>query len=129
MKFLWACSIAALVVCGSAAKAELILQPVSTSTNMGTFGTGHAASNAINQGGLSASYTSQVTDFDTYLAGNPTHNTINNDWISSVGALTGHFDFDLGGSFVIQSMALWNLGGNNGSNLRSFNLLASNDAS
>jgi hypothetical protein len=76
---------------------------------MGTFGAGHAPNGAINQSGLSTGYTSLATDFDTYIASNPTHNTINNDWISAVGTLTGHFDFDLGGTFLVQSFALWDI--------------------
>jgi hypothetical protein len=69
-----------------------------------------------------------VTDFNTYIASNPTHNTINNDWISAVGTTTGNFDIDLGGTFTIQSMALWDIGGNNGSNLRGFTLLADDNS-
>ena len=108
-----------------------ILDPVSASTDMGIYqGSAWTPSQAINQSGLSAGYTSGTTDFDTYLASNPWHNMFSaNAWISSEGKITGYFDFDLGGSFVIESMALWNFGGNEDFNLRGFQLYASSDAS
>jgi hypothetical protein len=109
---------------GQVGKAGVILDPAAGSTNMGTFNGAHVPVNAINQSGLSTGYTSLVTDFDTYIASNPTHNTINNDWISASGTIIGNFDFDLGAAFTIQSMALWDIGGNNGSNLIGFQLLA-----
>jgi hypothetical protein len=126
-------ALAGLVVMGSlslvsVASAAPILDPVSASTNMGSF-PGRSPGRAIDQSGLSTGYTSQVTDFDAYMASAPTHNTPFNDWISAVDTLRGYFDFDLGGSFVIESMALWNIGDNNGTNLRGFQLYASSDAS
>ena len=117
----------------SAARAGVILQPASASTNMGSAGGGISPSNTRNQSGLSAGYTSQVTDFDAYIAGNPTHDiTIGNGstvWASATGTTTGNFDFALGGTFTVESFALWNAGGNVGFNVRGFELLASGDAS
>ncbi len=119
----------ALALLSGQARAGVILQPASASTNMGTFD--GSPDDTRNQSGLSAGYTSGVTDFDAYVASNPTHasNDFANDWISAGGFPTGNFDFALGGTFTIQSFALWNIGGNEDFNLRGFELLASDDAS
>jgi hypothetical protein len=84
----------------------------------------------VNQSGLSSSYTSNVTDFDAYIASNPTHDSTNstNFWLSSDGTVTGNVDFDLGGSYLIESFALWNFGEGFASNVVGFNLLASDTA-
>jgi len=64
--------------------------------------------NTINQSGLSTGYTSLVTDFDAYIAGNPSHdNNLSTIWSSDPTTITGNFDFALGSSFTIQSLALW----------------------
>ena len=57
-----------------AAHAGPILQPASASTNMGSDGSS-SPNNTRNQSGLSVPYTSLVTDFDAYIASNPTHNS------------------------------------------------------
>jgi hypothetical protein len=122
----------ALLGLAPAARAGLILQPKSASTDMGT-GTG-SPDNVINRSGLSAGYTSLVTDFDSYIASNPTHDSSSGDtiWGSAFGTTTGHFDFVLGapqgGTFTIQSFALWNEGGDFFENVRGFELLADDDA-
>jgi MYXO-CTERM domain-containing protein len=110
-------------------RAGPILQPAGASTNMGTF-PGTSPDNTRNQSGLSTGYTSLVTDFDTYIASNPTHNSnlFANVWVSAIGTLTGNFDFDLGGTFTIQSFALWNFGNNFNNNVRGFDLLADDNA-
>jgi hypothetical protein len=112
-----------------AAHAGFILQPAAASTNMGTFR--GSPDNTRNQSGLSAGYTSLVTDFDAYIASNPTHNTVSeagasNSWLSP--SATGNFDFALGGTFTIQSFAFWNLGGRSRLNVRGFDLLADDNA-
>ncbi len=119
----------ALLGLAPAARAGLILQPASASTNMGT-GFRTSPNNTRNQSGLSAGYTSGVTDFDTYIASNPTHNSGSaaNDWDSAFANTTGNFDFALGGTFTLQSFALWNLGNNSLANVRGFELLADDNA-
>jgi hypothetical protein len=122
----------ALLGLAPAAQAGLILQPAAASTDMGTFSFFSPPDNTRNQSGLSAGYTSLVTDFDTYIASNPTHNSLDvfNDWRSNIGIVTGSFDFDLGGTFTIQSFALWNIGSGQFSlaNVRGFELLADDNA-
>jgi hypothetical protein len=88
------------------------------------------ADRARNQSGLSVGYTSGVTDFDTYIASNPTtfHGSGSNIWSASAGVLTGNFDFALGGSYLLDGMALWNLIGDS-SAIRDFNLLLADNPS
>jgi len=63
----------ALSLSAGQARAGVILQAASASTDMGTLA--GSPDNVRNQSGLSAGYTSGVTDFDAYLAGNPTHDS------------------------------------------------------
>ena len=94
---------------GNFIQAGVILQATDATTDMG-FGNFGSLNNIRNQSGLSTGYTSGVTDFDTYIAGNPTHNGggTSTIWDSNNYTTTGHIDFDLGGSFSIESFALWN---------------------
>jgi hypothetical protein len=66
--------------------------------------------NTIDQSGLSVGFTSGVTDFDAYLAGNPTHTLIadNNEWFSTEGVTSNVVTYDLGGTVTIDRLALWN---------------------
>jgi hypothetical protein len=122
-----AVSVCALVFLLSApADAGFILQATGASTNMGS-SNGTSPTNAINQSGLSAGYTSGVTDFDTYIAANPTNDGLNtNRWISNSIAI-GNFDFTLSGPVTIESFALWNNGAAT-SSVRDFTLLAADNA-
>lgn len=103
--------IAVGVVLGLASQslAGVILQPASASTNMGQASASFPPSQVIDQSGLSVGYASGVDDFDTYLALNPTHNSSSAStiWASMAGIKTGNFDFDLGATFKVRSMALW----------------------
>jgi hypothetical protein len=122
-------ALALALLCGAAppARAGVILQPATASTDMGTaIG---SPNNVINQSGLSAPYTSGVTDFAAYIASNPTHNSSDarNAWGSNFGA-TGNFDFDLGGTYAIGAFALWNYGGGLPQNVVGFDLLAADNA-
>lgn len=84
--------------------------------------------NIINQSGLSAGYTSGVTDFDEYYFSTPTHDSLDNDAIwASLGPIPpvfpfGSFDFDLGGPVLIEGMMLWNCDDQRA--IYGFNLLA-----
>ena len=63
-----------------------------------------------NQAGLSAGYVSGVTDFDTYIASNPTHTTSfpGFEWFSNQGTNSASVTYDLGVARTIDAMALWN---------------------
>ena len=77
--------------------------PVASTGN--DFG-GSNIANLFNQSGLSAGYTSGVTGFASY---NPTHsNSAAGDFFASSPSFPGNLDFDLGSSFLILSVAIWN---------------------
>jgi hypothetical protein len=100
---------ATVMALGSIAQAEAasIIQPQSASTDLGEF---IALDGAINQVGLSATYTSGVTDFASYLSGNPTHNFLPGSWVSAASA-PGSVTFDLGDIFDLDGMAMWGTAG------------------
>lgn len=108
----------------ASALADLILQPASATSTQTQFG---APDNARNQSGLSTGYTSQVTDFDSYIASNPLHDSTAqaNRWTST--SLPASIDFALDGSFTIHKIAFWNQGTGIGSTL-AFTLIAADDA-
>lgn len=110
-------------------RATVLVQPISATTNMGAF-PGSSASNTINQSGLSAGYLSAVTEFNSYIASNPTHDSVTNSniWVSSSGSTVGNFDFALGTTYTIGSFVLWNQGGNENNNIVGFTLLAANNS-
>jgi hypothetical protein len=119
---------AALLGLAPAAQAGLILQPASASTDMGYLFS--IPDDVRNQSGLRVGYTSGVTDFNTYIASNPIHNGTldpSSVWVSAF-LKTGNFDFALGGTFTVQSFALWNIGGNADYNVVGFELLAADNA-
>jgi hypothetical protein len=117
---------AALLVLTPAVQADPILRPVAASTDMTSV---TSPDNTRDGSGLSADYASLVDDFDIYIASNPTHDSsFDNSWQSAGGDDTGNFDFELGGSYVIESFALWNRGGNLPENLFEFTLLADDNA-
>ena len=66
--------------------------------------------NIIDQSGLSTAYVSGVTDFDAYLAAGPLHasDARDNDWFANSGITSGIVDFDLGGIYSLDRIALWN---------------------
>lgn len=104
--------------------ASFIVSPVSATASSTTPG-GYGIGNTINQSGLSAGFISSVTDFDTYIAGNPTH-TINPfaEWFGAFGTNSGVVNYDLGASYPINAFALWN---EESSGIGLFDLLASTD--
>lgn len=117
-----------LALASTPASAGIMLQPTAASTNMGHFNTFDPIY-AIDQSGLSANYSTGVTDFDAFTTSTTTvlGGSSFNTWFSQTST-TGNFDFDLGGAFVIESFALWADPQNIGQGVNSFSLLASNDA-
>lgn len=95
------------------AEAGVILSPKAIINNtMGELLPAWAAINLINQSGLSVGFISGVTDFDAYMAGNPTHanpsGTEDVGYASPIGVASGILDFDLGAAYTLHRMALWN---------------------
>lgn len=114
---------------GNSVHAASIYQPVGVSTDMGSFATFEPIF-TIDQSGLAAGYVSGVTDFDTFVAAT---NTVSgggsfNTWFSQSGDTTGNLEFDLGGSFAVDSLALWADPQGAGQTVNNFNLLADDNA-
>ena len=104
------------------ANATTILQASAASS------TGTGASNTVDQSGLSSSYTSLVDDLDIYLASSPTHGSSSGTfWSSDTFSFPVSLDFDLGGSFLVESFVLWGQGNTNG-NPKDFSLFADDNA-
>lgn len=108
-------------------QAGVILQAVSASANIAN--ANGTPSLTRDQSGLSAAYSSGVTNFDTYVA-SATHTCCNapETWVGKVGVASAQVQYDLGAVFNIESMALWNRG-NSVQGIHNFSLKASNDAS
>jgi hypothetical protein len=93
------------------AGATVILSPAAAPGNtLGEWGPCCDIGNIFDQSGLLLGFTSGVTDFDSYVASNPMHSFLFQDqeWIGPAGVLSGTIDLDLGGSFLVDSLALWN---------------------
>jgi hypothetical protein len=117
----------ALAAVAAPAQAGKIVQPTGATTNVGTH-PAFSLSNLFNQSGLSAGYTAGVTEFDTYIASNPTHSSLQTTvWVPLNNVTTGNVTFNLGASVAIESMAFWNRN-NSSQGVRDFQLLACPDS-
>lgn len=100
-------------LCASAiattAHATVILSPVAATASSDS-GPGYEIGNTINQSGLSGGFTSGVTDFDAYLASNPTHTltAANYEWFGAFGTTSATVTYDLGSAWLVDRLALWN---------------------
>lgn len=79
-------------------------------TASSTVGASYDIGNTIDQSGLSAGYTSGVTDFDIYIGTNPSHSyvAIDNEWFSAFNVTVATINYDLGSVMSIDRIALWN---------------------
>lgn len=92
----------------TSAHATVILSPTAATASSDS-GPAYAIGNTINQSGLSAGFTSGVTDFDTYLAGNPMHSlNADTEWFGAYGTTSATVTYDLGSAWAIDRLALWN---------------------
>ena len=83
---------------------NVIIGPVSATTTMGE---DNPMAHSYDQSGLSIGYLSGVSDFDAYIASNPTHSSApGTDWTSL--QVAGQADFDLGSQYVIDRAVVWN---------------------
>jgi hypothetical protein len=94
---------------------------------MGT-SSGFSISAITNQSGLSATYTSGTTDFDTYVSSTTANASSSNIWVSAPNNRTGFVTFDLGASYDVNALALWALRSVNTNAVRNFTLYADTDA-
>ena len=111
----------------TSANAGVILSPTRVVAN--TLG-GTTTSHIIDESGLAPSFISGVTDYDTYVAGNPTHAALQfisnpNGWASATGFAGKFMEFDLGDVYNILSFALWTQ--SNGGAVNSFTLSSAAD--
>ena len=115
-----------LLACACAsASAGVITSATSAVINSGGPGFGSIA-DTYNQNGLSNTYVSGVTDFASFLSGNPTHSTFFADyeWFSELGSEVASVTYNLGAVKAVSAMALWN---EEVSGIGSLNLLYSID--
>lgn len=108
----------------ASAHAAAILSATSVTTTMGAFISATAVEKAIDQSGLSQTYTSGVTDFATFTS-QATHIGLSNgsaSWFSALGNRTGTLKFDLGSSQTIDGLALWNQHNLNTNDIKGFKL-------
>lgn len=99
-----------LMLSSGASYASAILSPVAVTENtMGEASPGDLLA-AINHNGLLTDFVSGVTDFDTYIAGNPLHTWVydNTEWYSDFDVRAGRLGFDLGANYSINRIAFWN---------------------
>lgn len=86
-----------------------IIAPISGVVDVGGPGFGTLA-HTFNQASLSTGYTSGVTNFDAYIASNPTHTTIFGgfEYFGAAGTSALTVTYDLGAATRINALALWN---------------------
>jgi hypothetical protein len=103
--------ISGAIVLGVAVRADAapIVAPVAATIDIGGPGFG-LISETFDQSGLSANYTSGVTDFDAFLAGDPTHTSMYSgfEWFSNEFQTTVRVTYDLGQEYNVSRLALWN---------------------
>lgn len=118
-------SVGLAVATVSTAHAQKIFSATSGVINSGGPGFG-TLTETHNQAGLSAAYTSDVTDFDTYIAGNPTHTQTFNgfEWFSESGIGSATVTYDFGAVRTFDRFALWN---EESSGIGRLNILGSTD--
>ncbi len=124
-------------LCAPALGQGEIIQPVSASTSYVELfsGSGVVAGNLVDQSGLSAPYTSGVTDFDTFVAAEDGAGSSNFDHLlansngqnqpNGVVDPGGTITLDLGSEIAIDALAFWSETGNEA--ITAFNLHADDD--
>lgn len=127
-----ACTLALVASAGlslapAASASKVMLEPTAVSSNMGQVTSVHPLTATIDQSGLVNSYTSGVTDLDTYMAGTADHASSAGGfigWLSGAGITSGHIDFDLGADYSISAMAYWAYAVNLNTSIKDFSLSA-----
>ena len=95
---------------------RVILSPVAVlASDLVEFGASSLYTNMINRSGLTKTFTSGVSSYNHYFDFNPVpFQSLNftNNWQSLVDftlPLTGFVEYDLGGTYAIDKLALWNM--------------------
>lgn len=120
-----AIAVSALLGTGAQAAPGTIISAVAATVDTNGPGFGSIA-NTYNQAGLTSGYTSGVTNFDTYIAGDPQHTDIFAccEFFGNSGTNSLRVTYDLGSVTKIDRLALWN---EESSGIGLLNLLASTD--
>lgn len=104
----WGTSLLVASVITSSAWAGVVLSPVDGTASDTYSGGGTPISNTFDQTGLSPTFVSGVTDWNTYFAGNPLKNYVySNEWFTNTGVNSALVTYDLGAVFNINNFALW----------------------
>ncbi len=104
-----AMTVCTLLMAGSGSAQQVIVSPVAGTINSGGPGFG-SLSNTFDQSGLSVGFTSGSTDFDSYMALDPTHTFVFDgyEWFSNSGTTSASVTYDLGSAMWVSRLALWN---------------------
>jgi hypothetical protein len=108
----------------SSVQAAPIYQPTAVTASTSDFGDPFALANMINQSGLSAAYTSGVSDFATVVAGTTHDGVLASNSGFSVGPF-GSFSFDMGAILALDGFAFWAT--ENSGSVTNFDLYADSD--
>ena len=81
--------------------------------------------NTFDQSGLSSSYVNGVTDFESYVATTTHSISVTSEWGAYASPVV--IDYDLGDSYSVNKLAIWNAEGETG--IKSVNIFASADSS
>lgn len=97
------------VTVSTAFSAGIIRSPVSATATVPPASPGDLQ-NAINQAGLSVKFVDGATDFDAYLAQQPTHDVLyfGYEWFSQAGVTSATLIFDMGAVTTMDRLAMWN---------------------
>lgn len=120
-----AASMALLASMAQAQTVGSIIGADSVSTTMGAYNpTNNPITDTIDQSGLSSTYTSGSTDYDTFTS-TATHVGINDgshSWFSALNNKTGSVTFTFASAVVLDSFALWNAHSTNTNSIKDFAL-------
>lgn len=99
---------AALLPAG-ALQAQVIFAPISGVVDLGGTFAGTFLGDTWNQDGLVTGYTANVTNFDTYLAGDPQHNFLfSTEWFTETPNDNAIVTYDFGATRSFDRLAFWN---------------------
>lgn len=105
----WALALPFLVLSG-AAKAGVIVSPISATASNTFPDVYFQPINLINHNGLVTDFFSGISDFDSYIAGDPQHLNYSklSEWFTEEGQSEAVLTFDMGSVMLLDRLALWN---------------------
>jgi len=117
--------LAIVALAATPSQASVIISATGVSSPQGDFGGAQALVNIINQSGLSAGYTSGVTNFGTYTAATTHAALAGTGFTNAETNGPQQFTFDLGAVTLIDALAIWNT--DSVGRVTSFRVFADND--